>query len=88
MRGRYVLPPGVRGRLHFYATAGGAWGALPTVLDLQTTTVDQPEGEFALVHGMLGPGSFHVILTAAGRYSHWFADVYFGTGDNVWRQKP
>jgi hypothetical protein len=88
VRGKYVLPPGVRGRLYFYATAGGAWGALPTVLDLQSTTLDKQEGEFALVHGMSGPGSFHLVLTAADRYSRWFADVYFGTGDNVWREKP
>jgi RNA polymerase sigma factor (sigma-70 family) len=88
VRGKYVLPPGVRGRLSFYATAGGAWGALPTTLDLQSTAVDQPEGEFALVHGMSEPGNFHLILTAADRYSRWFADVYFGTGDNVWRKKP
>jgi hypothetical protein len=88
VKGKYVLPPGVRGMLHFYATAGGAWGAIPTTLDLQSTAVDRQEGEFALVHGMLGPGNFHLILTAADRYSRWFADVYFGTGDNVWREKP
>jgi RNA polymerase sigma factor (sigma-70 family) len=88
VRGKYVLPPGVRGRLHFYATAGGAWGAISTTLDLQSTDVDKPEGEFALVHGMSGPGNFHLILTEADRYSRWFADVYFGTGDNVWRDKP
>jgi len=29
-----------------------------------------------------------LILTSAERYSRWFADVYFGTGDNVWREKP
>jgi RNA polymerase sigma factor (sigma-70 family) len=88
VRGRYVLPPGVRGKIHFYATAGGAWGAIKTTLDLQSTTVDKQEGEFALVHGMSGPGNFHLILTAADRYSRWFADVYFGTGDNVWRETP
>jgi RNA polymerase sigma factor (sigma-70 family) len=75
VRGKYVLPPGERGTLHFYATAGGAWGALPTTLDLQSTAVDKPEGEFALVHGMSGPGNFHLILTAVDRYSRWFADV-------------
>jgi RNA polymerase sigma factor (sigma-70 family) len=88
VRGTYALPPGVRGRVHFYATAGGAWGALPTTLDLQSMDVHRERGEFALVHGMSGPGHFHLILTEADRYSHWFADVYFGTGDNVWRKKP
>jgi RNA polymerase sigma factor (sigma-70 family) len=88
VRGRYVLPRGERGMLHFYATAGGAWGAVETTLDLQSIALDKQEGEFALVHGMSGPGNFHLILTAADRYSRWFADVYFGTGDNVWREKP
>jgi hypothetical protein len=83
VRGKYVLPPGARGKLHFYATAGGAWGAISTTLDLQSVAVDKSEGEFTLVHGMLGPGYFHLILTDAERYSRCFADVYFGNGDNV-----
>jgi len=87
VRGKYVLPPGERGKLYFYASAGGAWGQTAS-LDLQSTEVDKQEGEFALVHGMAGPGYFHLILTSAERYSRWFADVYFGTGDNVWREKP
>ena len=86
VRGKYVLPPGERGMLYFYATAGGAWGQTAS-LDLQSTAVDKQEGEFALIHGMAGPGHFHLILTAAERYSRWFADVYFGTGDNVWREQ-
>jgi len=87
VRGKYVLPKGVRGKLYFYASAGGAWGQTAS-LDLQSVVVDKEEGEFALVHGMAGPGYFHLILTAEDRYSRWFADVYFGTGDNVWREKP
>jgi RNA polymerase sigma factor (sigma-70 family) len=86
VRGRYVLPPGARGKLHFYATAGGAWGAIKTTLDLQSVALDKSEGEFTLVHGMLGPGNFHLILTDSEHYSRWFADVYFGTGDNVLRK--
>ena len=85
VRGKYVLPPGARGKLYFYATAGGAWGAITTTLDLQSVAVDKREGEFTLVHGMLGPGHFHLILTDAERYSRCFANVYFGTGDNVLR---
>jgi hypothetical protein len=87
VRGKYVLPPGERGMLYFYASAGGPWGATAS-LDLQSTAVDKQEGEFALIHGMAGPGYFHLILTDAERYSRWFADVYFGTGDNVYRTKP
>jgi RNA polymerase sigma factor (sigma-70 family) len=87
VRGKCTLPPGERGKLYFYATAGGPWGQTAS-LDLQSTTVDSQNGEFALVHGMAGPGHFHVILTAADSYSRWFADLYFGTGDNVWREQP
>jgi hypothetical protein len=85
VRGKYVMPPGARGKLYFYATAGGAWGAIPTTLDLQSVAVDKPEGEFTLMHSMLGPGHFHLILTDAERYSRCFANVYFGNGDNVLR---
>jgi RNA polymerase sigma factor (sigma-70 family) len=87
VRGKYVLPPGERGRLYFYATAGGPWGQT-SPLDLQSIAVDKQEGEFALVHGMAGPGSFHLYLADPERYSRWFANVYFGTGDNVHGKKP
>jgi RNA polymerase sigma factor (sigma-70 family) len=88
VRGKYRLPPGEHGKLYFYATAGGAWGGITTTLDLQTTEVDKEEGEFTLMHSMLGPGYFHVYLAPPERYSRCFANVYFGTGDNVWRKKP
>ncbi len=88
VRGKYKLPPGQRqGRLYFFATASGAWGAVGTVHDLQTTEVNKQEGEFTLVHGMLGPGYFHLVLSDPERYSRMFANVYFGTGDNVLRKK-
>jgi RNA polymerase sigma factor (sigma-70 family) len=89
VRGRYVLPPGERGKLYFYATAGGDWGqAQLATLDLQTVTLDRESGEFTLVHGMSGPGYFHLYLASPDRYSRYFANVYFGTGDNVLRTKP
>ncbi len=85
--GKYLLPKGERAaKIYFYATASGVWGAITTTLDLQTTTVDKQEGEFALVHGMSGPGSFHLVLADPERYSRPFANVYFGTGDNVYRR--
>ncbi len=88
VRGTYALPPGQqRGKVYFYATAGGAWGETAD-LDLQSTEVNQPTGEFILLHGMAGHGHFHVCLTDPDRYSRMFANVYFGTGDNVYRQKP
>jgi len=56
-------------------------------LDLQTTTVDKASGEFTLMHGMAGNGYFHLVLASPERYSQPFANVYFGTGDNVLRKK-
>jgi RNA polymerase sigma factor (sigma-70 family) len=88
VRGKYKLPPGQRhGKIYFYATAGGTWGSIGTTLDLQSTSVDKPEGEFTLVHGMLGEGYFHLVLADPERYSRTFANVYFGTGKNVLRKK-
>jgi len=48
---------------------------------------EKPEGEFTLIHSMLGPGYFHVVLAHPDKYSRTFANVYFGTGDNVLRKK-
>jgi RNA polymerase sigma factor (sigma-70 family) len=88
VRGKYVLPPGEHAKLYFYATATGAWGQATTAtLDLQAVALDKQEGEFTLVHGLGGPGYFHLYLAAEDRYSRMFANVYFGTGDNVLRQK-
>jgi RNA polymerase sigma factor (sigma-70 family) len=86
VRGTYALPPRQqRGKVYFYATAGGPWGETAE-LDLQTTVVNQPTGEFTLLHGMAGQGSFHIVLTEPDDYSRMFANVYFGTGDNVYRR--
>lgn len=89
VRGKYKLPPGARhGKVYFFATAGGAWGAITTTLDLQMTEVEKPEGKFTLVHGMLGDGNFHLVLADPENYSRMFANVYFGSGANVLRTKP
>jgi RNA polymerase sigma factor (sigma-70 family) len=89
VRGKYKLPPGERrGRLYFFVTASGSWNpGWVTTLDLQSTAVDKQEGEFTLVHGMAGTGHFHLVLSDPERYSRMFANVYFGTGDNVLRKK-
>jgi hypothetical protein len=87
VRGKYVLPPGERGKLYFYETATGDWSQTTATLDLQSTEVDKQEGEFTLVHGMAGPGHFHLYLAHPERYSRTFANLYFGTGDNVLRKK-
>jgi hypothetical protein len=88
VRGKYVLPPGERAKLYFYETATGDWSQPTTTMDLQTTTLDKQKGEFTLMHAMAGPGYFHLILADPERYSQYFANVYFGTGDNVLRTKP
>jgi len=87
VRGKYVLPPGQHGKLYIYETATESSGGTVT-LDLQTLTVDKETGEFALLHGMETPGHFHIVLADPERYSRAFANVYFGTGDNVLRKKP
>jgi len=88
VRGKYLLPPGEHGKLYFYETATGDWSQTTATLDLQATAVDKQAGEFALVHGMAGPGYFHLYLAPPENYSRTFANVYFGTGDNVLRKKP
>jgi RNA polymerase sigma factor (sigma-70 family) len=88
VRGKYVLPRGERGKLYFYETANGEWGTTPTAnMDLQAVELDKETGEFQLVHGMAGPGNFHLYLASPDKYSRMFANVYFGTGDNVLRPK-
>jgi RNA polymerase sigma factor (sigma-70 family) len=88
VRGKYVLPHGERGKLYFYETATGDWGrAHSTTMDLQTADLDKESGEFMLMHGMEGPGYFHLYLASPDRYSRMFANVYFGTGDNVLKEK-
>jgi RNA polymerase sigma factor (sigma-70 family) len=75
-----------------YAYLGQAvqhnWNNSGATLDLQTMRLAKGQGEFTVVHGMAGPGSFHLVLAAGDNYSHAFANVYFGTGDNVWRKRP
>ena len=83
VRGKYVLPE--NGKLYFYETASGNQDG--ATLDLQMTQLPKGHGEFTVIHGMALPGSFHLILTAPDNYSHTYANIYFGTGDNV-RRKP
>jgi RNA polymerase sigma factor (sigma-70 family) len=88
VRGKYVLPARQGGTLYFHLTASDWNNAFGPDLDLQRTEVESGQGEFTLLHGMNGPGSFHLHLTALEQ-GKWitFANVYFGTGDNVWRPK-
>ncbi len=85
VRGRYQLPPGQnRGKLYFYVTAEGTWGRIGIAdLDLQTAELDKSNGDFALIHGMAGPGYFHLYLADPDSYSRYFDNVYFGTGETV-----
>jgi RNA polymerase sigma factor (sigma-70 family) len=82
VHGKYVLPSKENGKVYFYETATEGSGSGP-VLDLQTTVVTKGQGEFTLLHNMAVNGYFHLLLEAPdGRY----ANVYFGTGDNVLRK--
>ena len=84
-----MLPHGEPGILRFYETATGngrSW--FDTGACKKIHTRGRSRGKIALVHAMAVPGYFHLILTAKERYSRFFANVYLGTGDNVWREKP
>jgi len=55
-----------------------------TVMDLQSLTVKKGSGTFAFLHGMPGPGYFHVSMSAERAGGHvQVAGAYFGTGDNL-----
>jgi RNA polymerase sigma factor (sigma-70 family) len=100
VRGKYVLTSGGRGRLYFHLTGQineteavrvgdrliPQWNNTGADLDLQRSDVRKGQGTFTLVHGMAGPGWFHLHLVKADKYET-IANVYFGTGDNVRRTK-
>jgi hypothetical protein len=90
VRATYSMPNYEKGKVYFYETATDAQNATSNNVDLQQDTVQGHEGEFALYHEMRFPGYFHVQLfgEAGGQSSKVAdADVYFGTGSNVWREK-
>jgi RNA polymerase sigma factor (sigma-70 family) len=87
VHGKYTLPSRERGRLYFHRTSTGSDGTSYD-LDLQWTSVQKGQGEFTLLHGMSGPGYFHLHLVGPNEQQYdTVANVYFGTGDNVWRKK-
>ncbi len=87
VRGKCKLPKGERsGKIYFFRTATEGSG-VATILDLDSTEVNKQEGEFTLIHAMSGAGHLHLVLSDPERYSRMFANVYFGTGDNVLRKK-
>ena len=84
VRGKYVLPPGEHGKIYFYETTEGAVGQTPIAdMDLQSTTLDREHGEFTLMHGMAAPGTSICTSPPRSTARECFANVYFGTGDNV-----
>jgi RNA polymerase sigma factor (sigma-70 family) len=85
VHGKYVLPQD-SGTVYFYETATQlteGWTGVGPVMDLQRVDVKKGQGEFTLLHCMGGPGYFHLQLHAKDRK---VADVYFGTGDTVYRK--
>jgi len=88
VRGRYTMPAHERGTLYFHETSTGNWDNSGPDFDLQHAKVRTGQGEFTLVHGMGGPGYFHLHLIAENRGQYTtLANVYFGTGNNVLRKK-
>jgi RNA polymerase sigma factor (sigma-70 family) len=85
VHGKYTLPSFDHGTLYFHETTSGPSGPTPE-LDLQWTTVEKGQGEFTLLHNMGSPGYFHLHLVGPTS-NDTVANVYFGTGDNVWRKK-
>ena len=79
VHGRYTMPSRNKGKLYFYVTSTGPWGLSgEATFDLQSTTVDKGTGEFTLVHGLGGPGDFHLILYSADDGKNaCLANVYF-----------
>jgi hypothetical protein len=85
VHGKYTLPSFDHGTLYFHETTSGPSGLTPE-LDLQWTRVEKGQGEFTLLHNMGSPGYFHLHLVGPNS-NDTVANVYFGTGDNVWRNK-
>jgi RNA polymerase sigma factor (sigma-70 family) len=91
VHGRYSMPNRDRGMLYFRLSATDERFAHAYDNDLQCASVQKGEGEFTLMHIMVGPGYFHLNLVGENldqpSSSTSVADLYFGTGDNVWREK-
>jgi hypothetical protein len=89
VRGKYVLPSHDHGTVYFYESASRPENASGPIMDLQRADVRKGQGEFTLTHVMGFPGSFHVELVCdENGQSNNVADIYFGTGDNVYRKTP
>jgi RNA polymerase sigma factor (sigma-70 family) len=85
VHGQYVLPSQQGGTICFRETCSGPAGSGPN-LDLQNVKVEKGKGEFTLLHVMLAPGYFHLQLHSANDGDlETYADMYFGTGENVWK---
>ncbi|CAN5540427.1 hypothetical protein BH10PLA2_BH10PLA2_16860 [soil metagenome] len=77
VRAKYTMPTRKRGKLYFYESTN-AYGGIATNLDLQSVETKQGTGEVSLLHGMVGPGMFHLQLLADDGGKHaTLADVYF-----------
>jgi RNA polymerase sigma factor (sigma-70 family) len=77
VRAKYAMPTRKRGKLYFHETTN-VNGGISATLDLQSTEARQGSGEFTLLHGMVGPGTFHLQLLANdGGPNGVLADVYF-----------
>jgi RNA polymerase sigma factor (sigma-70 family) len=88
VHGKYSMPSHERGALYFHRSSSDPRMAVSYDVDVQYVSVQKGDGEFTLLHSMQGPGSFHLhLLGQEPGKSSTLADVYFGTGDNVWRKR-
>jgi RNA polymerase sigma factor (sigma-70 family) len=91
VHGKYTMPCRDRGTLYFHLSATDKRFAFAYENDLQCASVQKGDGEFTLMHVMVGPGYFHLQLIGENldepSTSTTVADLYFGTGDNVCRRK-
>jgi RNA polymerase sigma factor (sigma-70 family) len=91
VHGKYSMPCRDRGTLYFHLSATDNRFAFAYENDLQCASIQKGEGEFTLMHIMVGPGYFHLQLIGENldqpSTSTTVADLYFGTGDNVCRRK-
>ena len=88
VHGKYTLLSHQRGKLYFHLSAKDWNNGIGPNIDLQAMDVEKGQGEFTLMHEMIGPGYFHLHLV--GPYPERYdtlANVYFGTGGSVLRKK-
>ena len=89
VRGKYRLPKGQRGKLYFYVSDDGTWGRehRDSLISKPWRSTSQRASSFSFT-AWRALGTSTSTWQTGSAYSRTFANVYFGTGDTVWRKKP